>query len=72
MCNQTELRYVDGRKLDRKFTSPLHKMRALQVHVPHPKKPGTTVLEPVVGGAYINTDDQYRGTVTVMIVSDRR
>ena len=72
MCKQTEFRYKDGRDPDRKFTSPLREMRALCVHVPNPKKPGTTILKPVFDGVYINTDEHHRGTVSVMVVSDRR
>ena len=72
MCKQTEFRYADGRKPDRKSMSPLQELRAVCVHVPYPKKPGTTVLKPVFDGVYINTNNQYRGIVAVMIVSDRK
>ena len=67
MCKQTEFKYADGRKPDQKFTSPLRKTRALCVHVPHPKKPGVTVLKPVFDGFCINTNEQYCDTITVMI-----
>ena len=72
MCKETEFRYEDGRKPARKFTSPLREMKALCVHVPHPKIPETTILKPVFDGVYINTDVNHCGTVSVMIVSDRR
>ena len=71
MYKQTEFRYTDDRETDCNFMSPLLEMRALYVHVSHPIKPGAIVLKPVFDGVYINRDNQYRGTVTVMIVSDR-
>ena len=45
-------------------------MRDPYVHVPHPKKPGGTVLKPVFDGFYINIDEQCCGAITVMIVFD--
>ena len=68
LFKQTGFRYKDEKKPNRKFTSALHELRSSCVHVPHPKKPGTTALKAVFDGVYANTDSS---TVTVMIVSDR-
>ena len=57
VSKQIEFRYADGRKLDHNFTSPLGKMRALYVHVPHTKKPAISVPKPVLPGVYTNTNN---------------
>ena len=62
---------MNGREPERKFTSPLRKMRALCFHVPYPEKPWAADLKPVFDGFCINIDKQYCGTITVMTVSDR-
>jgi hypothetical protein len=69
LCKETEMRYEDGRKPDRKFTSPLRELRALAVRVPHRTMPEATILKPVFTGVYVNTKGAHSGTVTVMIVS---
>ena len=66
-----EFKYKDGRKPDRKYMSPLSELRAICIHVPHTKKPGITVLKPVIDGVYINNDNRHSCTLTVMIVFDR-
>ena len=62
LCNETEMRYVDGRKPDRKFTSPPRKLRALAVRVPHRIKPKATVIKPAFNGVYVNTKGAHSGT----------
>jgi hypothetical protein len=71
MCKQTEFRYEDGRKLDHKYMSPLRELWSICVHVPYPKKPGTTLPNPVFVGVYTNTDGHHSHTLAVIIVSDK-
>ena len=68
MCKQTKFRYEDGKDPAHKVTSLLQELKSTCLHVPDPKKPGTTVLKPVFDGVYANTDST---SVTVMIVTDR-
>jgi hypothetical protein len=40
-------------------------------HTQRKRKSGATILKPVFDEFYINTEEQYCGTITAMIVSDR-
>ena len=71
LCKDTEMRYKDRRKPDHKFVSPLCKLNALVLHVPHRTKPEVTVPKPVFDDMYVNAEGAHCGTITVMIVSDR-
>ena len=71
LCKEKKKCYEDGRDPDRKFTSPLHKLRALVMRVLHRTKTKTTVLKPVFDYVYVNTKGAHGGTITVMIVSNK-